>query len=231
MQWEMAVKLFEINPAILYQEAAGKNVWFDTTPVSKNYKRLAEGLYFCPSSSSTWNKMAILKNLFKLYEIDEDDLSFGLQPKKDDGSDEVAVHSDAKDDSSRCWIVPSNENIFRLTDWLASHEFVFWRQSVNFRQQDTVYLYSTAPTSAIKFKCIVDEINVQNEEAFEEKEYWSGGQPTPYKYGYARFRLVKSVEGNELNLDTLMEHGLNGAPQKGVVLSKEIVGFIESVIQ
>lgn len=232
MQWEMALKLFEINPAILYQEAAGKNVWFDTTAVSKGYKRIADGLYFCPSSSSTWNKMAILKNLFKLYEIDEDDLSFGLQPRKDDGTDEIMpVLSEAKDESPRCWIVPSNENIFRVSDWLATHQFVYWRQTVNYRKQDTVYLYSTAPTSAIKFKCIVDDIDVQNEEAFEEKEYWSGGQPEPYKYGYARFRLVKAIEGNELNLDALMQHGLNGAPQKGVVISEAMVSFIEYAIQ
>ena len=83
MLWEMANKLLAINPAILYQEAVGnKNVWFTTTAQSKNYRKLADGLYFCPTSSSTWNKMAILKNLFRLYGIEEDDLSFGLLPKK-----------------------------------------------------------------------------------------------------------------------------------------------------
>jgi hypothetical protein len=78
MMWEMANILFSMNPTILYQEAASnKNVWFDTHPASKNYRKLAEGLYYCPTSSSTWNKMSILKNLFRLYQIDEDDLSFG----------------------------------------------------------------------------------------------------------------------------------------------------------
>lgn len=85
MMWEMANKFLAMNPAILYQEAAGnKNVWFATTAVSKNYRKLADGLYYCPTSSSTWNKMSILKNLFRLYGIDEDDLSFGLMPKKED---------------------------------------------------------------------------------------------------------------------------------------------------
>lgn len=88
MMWEMANKLLAINPAILYQEAAGnKNVWFATSAVSKNYRKLAEGLYYCPTSSSTWNKMSILKNLFRLYGIEEDDLSFGLLPKKDDSGE------------------------------------------------------------------------------------------------------------------------------------------------
>lgn len=88
MMWEMGNKLLAMNPAILYQEAAGnKNIWFATTAVSKSYRKLADGLYYCPSSSSTWNKMSILKNLFRLYGIDEDDLYFGLMPKKEDNGE------------------------------------------------------------------------------------------------------------------------------------------------
>ena len=92
MMWEMANKFLAINPAILYQEAADdKNVWFATTAVSKNYRKLADSLYYCPTSSSTWNKMSILKNLFLLYGIDEDDLSFGLLPKKE-GNGEISAN-------------------------------------------------------------------------------------------------------------------------------------------
>lgn len=83
MQWEMAQILYSINPSVLYQEAARGNVWIGSIQHSKNYKKLAEGLYFCPTSSSTSNKMSILKNLFDLYGIDYDDLSFGLLPKKE----------------------------------------------------------------------------------------------------------------------------------------------------
>lgn len=94
MMWEMGNKLFAINPAILYHEAKGKNVWFGPIQHSKNYRKISEGLYFCPTSSSTWNKMAILKNLFKLYKLEEDDLYFGLLPKKeadetDNGEEDV----------------------------------------------------------------------------------------------------------------------------------------------
>jgi hypothetical protein len=83
MMWAVINKLFAINPVILYDEAkSNKNVWFSTTEASKHYKKIAEGLFYCPSRSSTWNKMAILKNLFRLYQIDEDDLQFGLKPIK-----------------------------------------------------------------------------------------------------------------------------------------------------
>ena len=86
MMWEMVNKLLAINPAILYKEAVEKNVWFATSQTSSQYRKLAEGLYFCPTSS-TWNKMSILKNLFRLYGIEEDDLSFGLLPKKEENGE------------------------------------------------------------------------------------------------------------------------------------------------
>lgn len=83
MMWQVAEILYSINPAILYQEAANKkNGWFATTPESNSYRKLAEKLYYCPGGSSTWNKMSILKNLFRLYQFDEDDLAFALQPLK-----------------------------------------------------------------------------------------------------------------------------------------------------
>ena len=83
MMWAVINKLFAINPVILYEEAKGdRNVWFSTKEANKHYKKIAESLYYCPSRSSTWNKMAILKNLFRLYQIDENDLQFGLKPTK-----------------------------------------------------------------------------------------------------------------------------------------------------
>ena len=83
MMWQVAELLYSINPVILYQEAANsKNVWFSPVQSSNGFRKLAEKLYFCPGNSSTWNKMGTLKNLFRLYQFDEDDLAFALQPLK-----------------------------------------------------------------------------------------------------------------------------------------------------
>ena len=91
MMWEMAQLLYIIDPPLLYKEARSKrNVWFQTSP-AKHYQELATGLYFCPSHSSTWNKMAILKNLFKIYQIDEDQLSFGVSPLKEDDETDLVL--------------------------------------------------------------------------------------------------------------------------------------------
>lgn len=84
MMWEVAKILFEINPSILYQEAnSSKNNKFQTTATYKGLMELSKGLYFCPSHNSTWDKMSILKNLFKQYKIDEEELYFGVAPIKE----------------------------------------------------------------------------------------------------------------------------------------------------
>ena len=129
--WEIVNKLLSINPMILYQEASNnKNVWFEQTPVSKNYKKLAEGLYYCPSHSSTWNKMAILKNLFRLYGIDEDDLSFGLISKK-----EVRAMHEVQED---------------VTDFQPRHELrkQFWSEFINYCEDNNGIFVKIAPVDS-----------------------------------------------------------------------------------
>ena len=84
MMWQVVEMLCNINPSILYQEAASAdNVWFDTKDRPEDgFRKLAEKLYYCPGHNSTWNKMAILKKLFRLYQLDEDDLTFALATLK-----------------------------------------------------------------------------------------------------------------------------------------------------
>ena len=75
--------LYSLQPHILYQEAKGENAWFSSKQEDKKYIKIDEGLFFC-ATNSTWIKMSILKKLFKLYGIDEDELMFGLLPIKED---------------------------------------------------------------------------------------------------------------------------------------------------
>lgn len=225
MLWEMGNRLFSMNPSVLYQEAVGKNIWFDSKPLNKNYRKLSEGLYFCPTSSSTWNKMSILKNLFKLYQIDEDDLSFGLAPVKEDKV--VAT----KEPTKRYLIIPANENKFRVSDWLKVHDYIYWHQSVKYHVDDIVYMYSTAPISAIAYKFVVESINHTLEDTEEEQSYWNVEHPKADKLGYVKLRLLNRIEDFQvLNLNALLEHGMKAAPQKGIVVSDELRDFIEQAI-
>lgn len=225
MMWEVVSKLYEINPSILYQQATGGNVWFGTIQHSKNYRKLAEGLYYCPTSSSTENKMSILRNLFRLYGIEEDDLFFGLQPKKE--KEEIAVPV-RNVEGNRTWLIPSNESKFRLQDWIETHDYIHWHQGVKYRKGDDVYVYSSAPTSAIVAKFVVEEPDIENYDDSEEVPYRVN--PTYIKEKVAKFvNLQKPSNPSLLELNLLKEHGLSAPPQGPSTLSGDILEYIEKV--
>lgn len=90
MLWKVVNTLFELDPTILYDVAKSDNVWFVTETDNPDFRWLADGLYFCNSRSDTRTKINILKNLFKLYGIDEDELNFVLKPIEDADDDAEA---------------------------------------------------------------------------------------------------------------------------------------------
>ena len=56
-----------------------------------------------------------------------------------------------KDINMKYWIVPSNNNKFRLSDFLANHGYVDWKQKNKFSVGDIVFMYCTKPESRIRF--------------------------------------------------------------------------------
>ncbi|NLT02432.1 MAG: DUF262 domain-containing protein [Bacteroidales bacterium] len=227
MLWQVGNLLYAINPAIMYAEASNTgNVWVETTEVSKKYKKIADHLYFCPSNSNTWNKMSLLKRLFEKYSIDEDDLSFALIPQK-----ETEEPSDLSyNGENRYWLIPSNDNKFHFSEWIKTHDYVFWRHSVNFKEGDTVYFYSTAPTSAVFAAFFVESINHSTYDTLEEIEYWADPTALTTVPLYAKLKLIATTDNSDkLTKDILFQHGLNGAPQKGMVLKGELLEYIQEV--
>lgn len=220
MMLEVVKILYSINPSILYQEAASeKNVWFGTQEI-KGYKKIAESLYFCPSGNGTWNKYAILKNLFRLYQIDEDELSFTLQPPKEDIQFETNTNEE-----NRVWIVPSSEAQFRLKEWLATHDYVDWHQSVNYKKGDRVFAYSSSPIRAIIARFIVEEPNITEYDDSEEIPY--RGNAKYIKRKVAHFSLQKLFSEDEyIPFEELKAHGLKGNVQSPLTVSGELLEFI-----
>ncbi len=224
MMWEMANKLFAINPAILYQEASSKkNVWFETYPASKNYRKLAEGLYYCPTSSSTWNKMSILKNLFRLYQIDEDDLSFGLAPQKESEAEPVPV---PVEDGIRTWLIPSSESQFRFLDWIKDHDYIYWYLNAKYKVGDEVYVYSGKPISAIVAKFTVEECDVVADVS-EEIPYRVKPNYDTTRNSIKMVDLVRPVHPEALTFLLLKEHGLKGSPQGPMYLRGDLLEYVQ----
>ena len=127
------------------------------------------------------------------------------------------------------WIIPSNNNKFRLSDFLVEYGYVDWKQRNNFQIGDIVYIYATKPESKIRFMMEVTRTDMTFEESTTDKEYWN--DPEEFNMGvihnrYCRLRLVSEVNKNHLSLDELIKYGLSGAPQSGMTVSGKTLDYI-----
>lgn len=217
---ELIKLLYHIDPAPLYSEAFNPdNVWLATTCLTPKYDRLDDGLYLCAGNSSTWNKMSFVKNIFHRYNLSEDELSFGVTPLKEE----------QKEPSVTTWLIPANENYFRLDDWFSTHEEIFWRQTVRFKTSDKVYFYKTQPQMCICYLAEVEADNLTDCDLTEERAYYV---TTPQEAGdtlHARLKLVaKSEHPDKLSWEQLQAHGLNGTVQGGRILKDDLLDYITS---
>ena len=58
------------------------------------------------------------------------------------------------------WIVPANPKYYDVEKDLREGGEIHWKQSNNIAADDIVYMYITEPTGAIRYKCLVLEVNI-----------------------------------------------------------------------
>ena len=98
------------------------------------------------------------------------------------------------------WLVPANCQYFdveEMIDKVRNGEFL-WKQSSRVQPGDTVYIYVTAPFSAIRYKCTALETDI------------------PYKYSDSmmsmktamRLKMIKKYDSEPIGLDMLRRHGV-----------------------
>lgn len=135
----------------------------------------------------------------------------------------------------RVWLIPSNSKIFNLKSCFNRFGSVYWSQNVNFQKGDLGYIYSAAPDSRILFKVSVVKSDLRfSPEIQREKEFYRNESDFQKNVMHNRFALL-SLSGvsqtGELDLQSLMKHGLMSAPQGTMVLSntgyRELLKYIE----
>lgn len=113
------------------------------------------------------------------------------------------------------WIVPSNDNTFRIGDAIKAQDgLVDWRTD-KFSVGDIVFIYKTVPEKRIHYKMEVTEVKMIFDKAFEQEPYWT--DKDLYYSGitsyYARFKLLEEYKDDILSLHHLHEHGYEGIPR------------------
>ena len=58
------------------------------------------------------------------------------------------------------WIVPVNPKYYDLQKAFSENEEIIWKQSSNISVGDVIFLYVTAPVSAVLYRCEATEVNI-----------------------------------------------------------------------
>ena len=126
------------------------------------------------------------------------------------------------------WLIPSNQKRFNLDACYHKYGNVYWRQTKNIRHMqasDTGYIYSSLPHSSVRFSFEVIRVEIPySKEMDRDDEFTTNYRNFDYGMKGGRFVLLqlKSISNNpQLALSYLKKHGLKGAPQAPLCLSKE----------
>lgn len=130
------------------------------------------------------------------------------------------------------WLISSNKKYFDLKGCLEKYGYVYWHRYYNYHNGDIIYIYSTKPDSRIIYKLEVEEALVTDKETILIGQEFSSEKDAPKYWDdakeYTKFRLIAQTQSDVLDIENLMNNGLNGAPQGAVCLSGNILEYIET---
>lgn len=129
------------------------------------------------------------------------------------------------------WLISANGQMYNHAGAFAKWGFIDWRQTANYSVGDTVYIYCTVPIKKLKFKTVVEKINMSADEIVDDKEFWKNIEEykkSSTKY-FTRLKLISKIDSDLLILDKLKENGLKSAPQRPIKLKENILTYVESV--
>ncbi len=127
------------------------------------------------------------------------------------------------------WMIPANHKVYDHKSAFEDRGFIDWKQNLNYNVNDIVYIYRTTPFKKVMYKTVVEQVLMTSKEIINDEEYWIDKEAytNSLKNNYARLKLVKQGDSDELILDKLIEQGLKAAPQKGCKIDKKLASYID----
>lgn len=105
------------------------------------------------------------------------------------------------------WIIPCNPGVYDVIGAFNALDMIDWKQSTNIDVDDIVYIYVAKPVSAIRFKCVVQKVNMEDLEidaidyVIDDPEYADYGR-------YMQLQLVEKYDTPKLSYYQLQLNGL-----------------------
>jgi hypothetical protein len=105
------------------------------------------------------------------------------------------------------WVITCNPKYFDVIGAFSTFERLHWKQSVNIKVGDIVFIYVGKPLGAIKYE--TKAVKVDLTEAIIDSDYIIDGSNYENYGRYMELQLVRNFDDRLLPLKTLKENGLN----------------------
>jgi len=131
------------------------------------------------------------------------------------------------------WLISASEKVFDVTSAFATSKYVDWRQSGKFQVGDTIYIYVSSPVQKVKFKTVVEKIDIPFVETYDSKEFWTKEEfhVESQTKKFARLRLVTKSDSEFLSLENLLQNGLSSYPQGPRRVNEELKAYLDNYLE
>jgi len=103
------------------------------------------------------------------------------------------------------WLIPGDLNRYDHKRSFDKFGFIDWKQHNKFNINDIVYIYSSSKDKRIRYKTIVERIDIPFNKINDDKEFWKSVEE--YEKGkeekYVRLRLLKEINNPSLRYENL----------------------------
>lgn len=126
------------------------------------------------------------------------------------------------------WIIPCNQKYFNVTGAFDKLKCFDWKQTnKNVAVGDIVYIYVGSPVQEIKYKCIINKTNL-NEQEIDDTEFVLDGQVYQTYGNYMELELIRKYN-NELSLSRLHQLNVSGNIQSPRKVPAELSEYISKL--
>jgi hypothetical protein len=135
------------------------------------------------------------------------------------------------------WIVPSNSSTFDTAAAFEHQREVNWSEvgESSIEAGDTVYLYSSRPSSSVSHKCLVTATRVRQEDLVDDAAFWRDPMALAERLerrSWMKLELVLTFDTSDrrkLSLTELQSHGLKGTMSGRQRLTESVLAYIQSM--
>ena len=125
------------------------------------------------------------------------------------------------------YIIPCNENYYDVSGAMSNLKIVDWKQTnKNIEIGDIVYLYISKPTSAIKYKCKVNKVNLPFCE-IDDTKYVKNGEVFERYGNYMEIEFLEDYQDGYCTIKKMRDIGTKGNIQSQRTAPKELVDYLD----